>query len=201
MPRSPASAPRARRPPPDAGSLQEAALAHLARFASTEASLTRVLARRIERWAREAEEDPDRIEAVCRAARAAVSDVVARLVAAGAVSDAAFAESRARSLAHAGRSRRAIGAHLARSGVPAELARQATPDDEGSELAAALVHARRRRMGPWRPETSLKMAAADIHRRELANLARAGYPHQVAKLALSYDRDEAEALIASFRAR
>ena len=39
-------------PPPDDAALHDAALAHLARYATTEANLRRVLGRRIDRWAR-----------------------------------------------------------------------------------------------------------------------------------------------------
>ncbi len=121
---------------------------------------------------------------------------MARLAEAGAVSDSAFAQSRARSLARAGRSRRAIGAHLARSGVPGALASATLPSDEQAEFAAALIHVRRRRMGPWRKQD----ASPELARRELASLARAGFPHSLATRALRAGREEADALIAAFRA-
>ena len=74
-------------------------------------------------------------------------------------------------LARTGRSRRAIGAHLAAKGVPAETARAALPDDPEAELDAALAYARRRRIGPFRAAE----ADADAWRREAAALARAGF--------------------------
>jgi regulatory protein len=191
---------------PDAGLLHEAALRHLARYAVTEAGLAQVLRRRVDRWARAAEDDPERVEAVAGAAREAIAGIVARLAASGAVSDAAFAATRVRSLARAGRSRRAIGAHLANKGVPGELAAGALGEDaagedahgeEGAgELAAALIHARKRRMGAWRR----KEASPEVTRRELASLARAGFAHGVARRALRMDLDEAEGLIVAFRA-
>ncbi len=182
--------------PPDAQALYEAAVAHLARYAATEAGLARVLRRRVDRWARLADGDPQDIGRRAAVARAEVRGVVARLVAAGAVSDVAFAQSRARSLARAGRSRRAIGAQLAKVGVPQALASDATPSDDTVELAAALIHARRRRMGPW----AARQAGPDDARRHLASFARAGFGHAVARRALAYDREEAESLIAGFRA-
>ena len=182
-------------PAPDARSLQAAALAHLARYAATQAGLTQVLARRVDRWARAAEGEPEAVAANAAQARAAIAGIVARLAEAGAVSDEAFAASRARSLARAGRSRRAIGAHLASRGVPGALAGAVLPSDEGAELAAALIHARRRRMGPWRKAEE----SPELTRRELGSLARAGYPHGLATRALRTDREEAEALIAAFR--
>ena len=184
------------RPAPDSRSLHAAALAHLARYAATQAGLTQVLVRRVDRWARSAEGEPEAIAARAAQARAAIAGIVARLAEAGAISDAAFANARARSLARAGRSRRAIGGHLASRGVPGALASAALPAGEEAELAAALIHARRRRMGPWRKAA----ATPEVTQRELASLARAGYAHGVAARALRADRDEAEALIAAFRA-
>ena len=111
-------------PAPDAAGLHDAALDYLAHYAATEAVLRRVLERRIDRWARRAAvaSDAETIAVQAAAARALVHDVIARLVAAGAVNDAAYAESRARSLLRSGRSRRAAAAHLAAKGVDAATA-------------------------------------------------------------------------------
>ena len=178
--------------PPDEAALHAAALAYLARYAATEAGLRRVLDRRIDRWARTDADRDTAAEAVATAKRIAAAEVT-RLAAAGAVSDAAFAESRARSLARAGRSRRMVAATLAAKGVSAETARAALPDDEDTELGAALVLARKRRIGPFR------IAPAGDTQRELAILARAGFARDVALKALSMTPDDAEALIAAFR--
>ena len=183
-------------PEPDAANLQAAAMTHLARYAATQAGLARVLRRRVDRWARQAASDPELVEAVVARAQAAVAALVQRLAESGAISDQAFAQSRARSLARAGRSRRAIGAHLANKGVPGELARDAAADDPEHELAAALIHARKRRLGPWR---KLEVTP-ELRRRELANLARAGFQQGVAARALKLEREEAEARIVQFRA-
>jgi regulatory protein len=183
-------------PPPDAAALHEAALAHLARYAATEAGMLQVLHRRIDRWARRAEAagaDREMLAQRVAAGREAARQVVARLAAAGAVNDAAFAESRARRLGQSGRSRSAVLARLAAKGVEADTARAAVPEDAEAELAAALILARRRRFGPFRAD-----AAADP-RRELAALARAGFPRAVATRALGMPREEAEALVTAFR--
>ncbi|MCW3473375.1 RecX family transcriptional regulator [Limobrevibacterium gyesilva] len=182
--------------PPTEAALHEAALAHLARYATTQAGLVRVLDRRVDRWARAAASpDPDAVLAAKRAVRA----VVARLAAAGVVNDAAFAESRARSLTRSGRSRRAVAAHLAARGVAAETVARAVPGDAETELAAALSFARRRRIGPFRRMCDDEAAMADIHRRELGVLARAGFPQDVASRALRMAEDEAEALVNRLR--
>lgn len=186
-------------PVPDAAALHDAALAHLARYATTRAGLQRVLGRRIDRWAHAAASDstdPDGVAAQADAARQAARQVVARLAAAGAVSDAAFAESRARSLLRAGRSRQAVAAHLTAKGVDRELANAAVPEDPDAELAAALALARRRRIGPFRVGDDPDETG---RRRELGMLARAGFPQSVAARALATPPDEAEALVIAFR--
>jgi regulatory protein len=184
-------------PPPDSDSLHEAALAYLARYAATQVSLRRVLERRIDRWARHAEADaPEHVMQQAAAARQAALDVVARLAAAGAVDDATYAESKARTLRRAGRSRQAISAQLAAKGVGKDMQHQVLGDDAETEFAAALVLARRRRIGPFRPGEAPDAAA---RRRELAILARAGFPQQVARRALDADAAEAEAIVHQFR--
>jgi regulatory protein len=180
-----------RRPTPD--SLHQAALAHLARYAATESGLLRVLDRRVQRWANAVGEEA--AEAV-PGLKLAVRDVVKRLAASGAVSDTVFATARARSLLHAGKSARAAGAHLSARGVPAALSRQVVRQDPEAEAAAAAIHVRRRRLGAFR-------TAADTpeqRKREFSSLARAGFSQPVARMALALSREEAEALIASFRA-
>jgi regulatory protein len=185
-------------PPPDAAALHDAALDYLARYAATEAGLRRVLERRIDRWARRAvgELDTETIAARAAAACGMVRDVVARLVAVGAVNDATYAESRARTLARAGRSRRAAAAHLAAKGVDPATARSVLPEDTETELAAALVLARKRRIGPFRRGATPDEAQ---QRRELGAMARAGFTQDVARQALAMDADQAEALVNAFR--
>jgi regulatory protein len=180
--------------PPDRAALHEAALAHLGRFAATEAQLLRVLKRRVQRWerrAREANVEPDSIVAGTAAGLAFAREVVCRLAAAGAVDDATFAAARAQRLHREGRSRRAIAAHLAARGVAAETAGAALPADETSELDAAVAFARRRRIGPFRA------GEADAARRlrELGALARAGFPRDVALRALAMNEADAEDVV------
>lgn len=184
-------------PRPTEASLHEAALAHLARYATTEAGLARVLLNRVRRWARASGLSEDEAAEAIAEGRAAAARVVARLAAAGAVSDAAFAAARARSLARGGRSRAAIAARLAAKGAGAEAeaaVAEALPDRE-AELAAACIAARRRRIGPY----AAAPQDGEARRRALAALARAGFPRDVAEAVLALDADEAEARIARFR--
>ncbi len=183
---------------PTEATLHEAALAHLARYATTEAGLARVLANRVTRWVRAAGLSDEEGAAALAEGRQAVARIVARLAASGAVSDAAFASARARSLARGGRSRAAIAAKLAAKGAgdeaPAALA-EALPDRE-AELAAACIAARRRRIGPF----AVAKADEAARQKALAALARAGFPRAVAEAVLRMESAEAEARIARFRA-
>jgi len=172
--------------------LHDAALTYLARYGATQAGVVRVLDRKIARWAHAEPEAGDR----AAAARAMARAIVARLAASGAVNDEAFASSRAKSLQRSGKSGRAIGAHLAARGVGQELAKDTVSEDADQELAAAVIHARKRRLGPFRKAAE----TPDLRRKELGNMARAGFAHGIARQALSLSADEAEALIVAFRA-
>jgi regulatory protein len=178
-------------------SLHQAALAHLARFAATEAGLRRVLGNRIRRWAREAEaagQDADSVAAEAVKAQARAAAIVARLAEAGAVDDAGFARARARRLMGGGRSARATLAHLAAKGVAGEAARAALDqEDVPDELTSAVILCRKRRMGGF------AVAEPDpaTHRKWLASLARAGFGGETARRALRLTRVEAEELLAA----
>jgi regulatory protein len=171
--------------PPDEAKLYEAALNHLARYAATEAGLARVLARKIDRWARLQGEDQTAAAAV-KAAKSSIPPVLARLKAANVLNDDAFAESRARRLTREGKSRRAALAHLAAKGVAAEAAKIAVADDPARELAAACAFLRRRRAGPFGEAPELKILGA---------MARAGFSQSTARAALRMEKEEAETLI------
>ncbi|MCA3414284.1 MAG: RecX family transcriptional regulator [Roseomonas sp.] len=185
-------------PPPNAARLREAALAHLARFAATEAGLRRVLERRVARWARAAEAEGQPREAIAASAAALTAEIASiaqNLVAAGAVNDAAFAESRARRLARSGHSRRAIAAHLAAKGIESDTAAAALPEGEEAELLAAIAFCRRRRIGPFArvaPDAPARMKA-------LAALARGGFAQGLARRALAMEPDQAEDMLLSGR--
>ena len=189
---------RAAGPPPNAARLREAALAHLARFATTEVGLRRVLERRIARWARAAEAEGQAREAIAAATAALhveITSLAQSLVVAGAVDDAAFAESRARRLARSGHSRRAIAAHLAAKGIETDTATAALPAGEEAELLAALAFCRRRRIGPFArvvPDASARMKA-------LAALARGGFAQGIARRALAMEPDQAEEMLLAGR--
>ena len=182
-------------PPPDQASLYQAALTHLARYSTTELGLRQVLRRRVDRWARL---QPDQATAapVVAAARQLIEAVVARLVQAGAVNDTAFAASRTHGYQRSGQSKRSIQMRLLAKGVAPEIARAAATHDADTELAAALVLARKRRIGPFRATEDSGIA---VRIKEMALLARAGFSRDVAQQALATAREDAEQRIINLR--
>ena len=182
-------------PPPDAGSLYQAALTHLARYAATEAGLRRVLRRRLDRWAR-LQADPDAAAPIVADARQAIEAVIGRLLQAGVLNDAAFAENRARGLLRSGQSGRSIQMRLVAKGVAPDVARAVSVSDVETELAAALVLARKRRIGPYRATGHVEVAA---RMKEMGQLARAGFSRDVAERALDMAREDAEGRIFELR--
>ncbi|MFT8716881.1 regulatory protein RecX [Gluconobacter potus] len=194
-------------PVPDAASLREAALAHLARFATTEQGLRQVLDRRLRRWgvrASRAGLPNEDIESVIASLCPAIDGIVASMTDLGAVDDAGYARNRALSLTRTGRSRRAVEAHLANKGVDQDTTREALNDSLGersdssaqeAELAAALVLARKRRLGPFhRPDRE-----EEDPLKALGVFARNGFSRDVAQSVLDMDSDEAEDRIIAFR--
>jgi regulatory protein len=181
--------------PPDESTLHGAALVYLARYAATEAGLHRVLMRRIERWAR-AQPDREAAEPILMAARATVDRLVKRLAETGAVSDTVFAENRAKSLVRSGQSSRAVQARLVAKGVASDVARTASATDAETELAAALVLARKRRIGPYRPSGD---ADAAVRLKEMGVLARAGFSRDIVQQTLETSRHDAERRIYELR--
>jgi hypothetical protein len=63
------------------------------------------------------------------------------------------------------------------------------------ELAAAVVYLRRRRLGAFRATP----ASAEVQRKEMGAMARAGFAGSVARQALALTRAEAEELLANRR--
>lgn len=167
--------------------LERAALAYLERFAASAESLRRVLLRRVEKSARA--HDTDREEGA-----AWIEALIERYRRSGLLDDKAYAEARTASLRRQGRSARAISEKLAMKGVDRgvideALAPTRTPADE---LGAAATLARKRRIGPFRPAAQ----RSDNRDRDLAVLARAGFPYDIArKVIYAESSDALDALI------
>lgn len=179
-------------PPITADRLERAALHYLERFSASAASLRRVLARRVERSARDhgsdAAEGTRWIEAL-----------IERYQLSGLLDDAVYAEAKAGSLRRRGASTRAIREKLAARGVDGEIAAAALaradqdrghPDGgDAADETAARELARRRRLGPFRPAA----ARAEHRSRDLAALGRAGFSYETARRVIDADGEEDEA--------
>jgi regulatory protein len=183
--------------PPDEATLYEAALTHLSRYAATESGLARVLARRIDRWARlqaaeagDGEGEGETISAAAGNAKSSIPRIITRLQTANLLNDGAFATARAKRLTAQGKSRRGALAHLAAKGVAPGTAAEALADDPERELAAACAFLRRRRAGPFGSMPELKILGA---------MARAGFTQSIARQALGLDKEEAEAKIKALK--
>lgn len=145
--------------------MERRALNYLARYPASQARLEMVLRRRARR---EAAGELEGLDALVRS-------VVVALAERGLVDDRAFAEARARALLRRGRSPRRVRAELTQDGVAAELIepalRQAAPEEPDLDRAAAVRYARRRGLGPFRPEPE-RAARRD---RDLRALVRQGF--------------------------
>ncbi len=166
--------------------LEKTALFYLERYAASSGHLRRVLLRRVKR-AEILGADPGAVAA----ARAHTETLIARFLAAGLLDDRRFAESQAQSLQRRGTSRRRIRQRLAAKGVDRDFVEDAIEtmagDDETSELAAACVLARRRRLGPYRAAGQ----RGEFRQKDLAALARAGFSLDVARKVLAARDPEA----------
>ncbi|HEV2509663.1 regulatory protein RecX [Bosea sp. (in: a-proteobacteria)] len=149
--------------------LRRAALYYLERYSVPAAQLQRVLLRKVERSCRHHGQDP-------QAFRTTVEEIVASCVASGLVDDRRFAEARAQSLRRKGRSARAVAAGLAAKGVGRELVAETVAVDEGVELEAARVAAKRKRLGPWS-----RGDRSEQRQKHIAALARAGFSLAIAR--------------------
>lgn len=170
--------------------LQNAATFYLERYPTTAEGLRRVLKRRVKR----AEMlDAPIMENVSRA----IEEIVARFVAAGVVDDKAFAQTKARALHRRGTSSRLTRQKLKMAGIDGDtldkamdaLDQELDTDPARREWTAAVALARRRRLGPFRPEAERKEKRA----RDLAAMARGGFDYELSRKVIdAKDRDSIE---------
>ena len=183
--RRPADRSDARPPPSDSriqARLRNKALHYLGRYASTTHRLKQVLIRFA---ARKLEMVPeDRL----LPAIAATIEECQRL---GYVDDQQFALSKIRSRRAQGHSRAALTHKLMQSGINSEIISELMarpPSDTGHhdpqaiELAACIISARRKRIGPYSRRFPIQ---AHEQQKQLGKLARAGFSHEHARRVLS----------------
>ena len=176
---------------PTPQNLANAALHYLGRYAASEASLRQVLRNRLWRAAQQHpgfSDDRDRMTAL----QGAIEQLIEKYKKLGVLNDAALAEAKVKSLRREGRSCRAIIQKLGMKGISRSLVKSAlekNADDvspEEAEINAATILARRRKMGPFRKIS----ADADVRRKDLAAMARAGFSLDIARRVLNAERVE-----------
>lgn len=164
-----------------------AAIYYLKRYTSTEANLRRVLLRKIAH----AQRDGDERELP----EGALERVVANMVAAGYVDDAAFSRAWTQSLHRRGLPRRAIAARLRQKGVGPDDIEAAlerlSAEVEDPDVEAARAYAQRRRFGRFRTKEVAPDELRDVRERELRSMARAGFAFQHARRVLDEEGEPA----------
>ena len=172
--------------------LMNKAVHYLGRYTASQQRLREVLARFAERKL-----DAHDADEVAVARERVIGDCV-RL---GYVDDAAFALSQARSKRRAGRSgiaiRRALGQHALDDEMIDGALGEADEGVSDGELAAALRHASRRRLGPY---ARTPITEPKDRQRQLASFARAGFSLAMARQVMDLDSaEDADALVEALR--
>ncbi len=160
--------------------LSNIALYYLKRFSSSAANLRQVLRRRVMKMTTETPEHRAN-------AYQAIDEIVAGLVASGAVDDARYAAARVRYDQALKKPRAKTAAKLRAKGVAQATIKQAIAEEsaEDADFEAGLAIARRRRLGPYR--TTERSRETD--HRDLAALARAGLDFKTAKRVLTWHEE------------
>ena len=163
--------------------LENKALHYLGRYASTATRLEAVLRRFALR--KLSGEDPERMAALVRRK-------VEQCVERGYVDDGQFALRKAENMRLQGASRSKIRQKLRHAGVGERFIEEAIDrQDAGAgpdaESEAALVYARRRRLGPF---ARRERSGDDLRQRHFGSLARAGFSPAVAEFVLDFESAE-----------
>ena len=156
--------------------LTNKALHYLGRYASTSAQLEVVLRKFVKRKLELA--DPALLDSSIR-------DVIESCIRLGYIDDAAFIRSQFRQGLRSGHSQRRILLKLAQKGISRDLALSvlqdsdddALPDDK-TELAAALIYARKKSIGPF---ASTPPSCPEVKKKHMGRLARNGFSFDVVR--------------------
>ena len=173
------------KPPLGEAQLRDLALHYAARFATTGARLEAYLVRKIRERGLAGDEDG-------RIVDPDIPALVARLVELGYVDDDAYARMRARDLGARGYGARRVEETLRHAGV-GEALRQAHAPGEAASRRAAVLMARKRRLGPFKAsarDAADPLAARKAHEKAVAAMLRAGHQHDHVKAILTAARIE-----------
>ncbi|MDR1827284.1 MAG: recombination regulator RecX [Methylobacteriaceae bacterium] len=172
--------------------LKRAAVYYLARYASSEQNLRRVLMHKVEKRLRNrSREDGEAAAAVPSADEyaALVDETVDMCRTLGLINDRSFAETKISALKARGTSTRRIRQKLAFGGVDRDTIRETTEDSDDSE--AARLFARRKKLGPYRGAGTDD--TPEQHRKDYAKMARAGFSPDIIREVLGGSIAEDEA--------
>jgi regulatory protein len=151
--------------PLDAAQLRDLALAYVARYATSASKLERYLARKLrERGWADGEDQPD------------LAALVSRYVELGYVDDEAYARMRGTSLLRRGYGQRRVAQSLAEAGIEADV-RSAVAGSDGQLRQAALVLARKRRLGPF----GRAVPDRETREKQVGVMLRAGHSMDMAR--------------------
>ena len=147
--------------------LERAAHYYLERFSTSSANLEKVLKRKIQRRCKLRKEIPEPFYAL-------IAPLVARYQQSGLLNDESYARAKVQTLRRKGLSKRMVAVKLSEKGIGRELAAEQIDANETTELEAAMNLVRRKKLGQKKERRA----------KDLAALARAGFPYAIAKQAL-----------------
>ncbi len=163
--------------------LMNVALYYLGRYETSASRLSAFLLRRAAKEKMKGAEVPDNIKEL-------VAQIVEKACEEGYVNDERYADSLVRRLRAAGKSKKAVLEKLRQNGISEEIREKicaSFADGEGdSDLEAALLLVRKKRLGPYRPEERRR----EFRKKDLAVLARAGFSFDTAVKALGASETE-----------
>lgn len=107
------------------------------------------------------------------------------------IDDDNYARMKVKTESNKGKSKRMIAKRLSDKGIAPETSLLLL--QETDDLVSALIHCRKRRLGPYRRDSK---GDAKTLARELGNLARNGFSQDVARKALSMNLEDVEATLA-----
>lgn len=182
--------------------LQEYAMTYLSRYNNTEKGLLRVLKAKLRRWAIKAEQegmDPAEITSRLNKGLQEIPSILAKVKRLGIVNDHTFTEYKVSSFIRSGRSQRVIQNKLLQKGVAFDVVQSVLDQYQGkdTELLAALIYARKRRIGPFRRAD--RELTIEIKQKEQLSFARGGFSFVMTGKILSMDLIEAEEMIQKLR--
>ncbi len=155
--------------------LRNAALYYLSRFSSTEAHLEKILINKVRKRSQE--------NTVSEEQRRWIAEVIADCARDGLVDDQSYANAKARSLHRKGWSIWRITAALRQKGVDEQKGLTAIEGLESinPDLEAAIIFARKRRLGPFSKNKSENTGPSALGQKAFAAFSRAGFAYDIAK--------------------